>query len=462
MNPSLTFGVEFEFLCVYERSAFTDNVNYPDLIPDEDQGEFDGYVKASHALWYFMNQANILASGWEPWDAPPVQGYSSWIVDEDESVELDSEESVCMRDGYEQEAIEIASPVLRLGNTQDLAQVQHVLQLLRWMESKFDCIFMTNESCGMHVHVGYGRGNPIPLAISKRIFQLTTAHEHNMDSMHATSRIRAPTVPEGPDRYPLYAPLSFFHRNAKAASKQDNLFDWMRRIEDARTFTDICKFFNIEWGPDVAEKTGHSSAVNFDNLAEDKKTIEFRQHLGTLDDVEVVRYVIFLGYLITYCFQTDEEKFIELLAKATDSAFQITDLMCTIGLPADIAKLFSVSYRVNAHVDSAMTVNPNAPLQALQVLNARKVAENRSPWKSEATKNRKRDLGFYGINKDVAFMPVDAEIVQRMMHQALSRQFGLNPGAELSDICSQSRSVVFGTLAEMYRKGYYSLLSGSN
>ena len=461
MNDSLTFGVELEFICVYERNTFTNNPKYPGLVPNEDNGELGGYVQAGHAIWYVLNSAHIPASGFEDIDAPPIETYSQWIIDEDASVHLSSEEKAYIGDNYETEAIEIASPVLKLTEPHDLIKVQQVLNLLRWMEIEFGCMFLANESCGMHVHVGCGQGNPIPIAIAKRVFQLTTAHEHNIDALHAASRIRAPVVPEGPDRYPHYAPLSFFHRRAKAASKHDNVFDWLNRIEKTRDFLDFERIFQVTWALEGGLDGGHSSAVNFDNLFREKQTIEFRQHLGTLEPTEVTRYVLFLGYLITYCFQTDEDKFIELLLKATDPAFRIADLMCTIDIPVHVTELFAPASNIHTQSDSVTDVILAAPLQALKAFNANTIIKNKSQEMSGAARDRKWALEIYGIHRDVGAMYINFKLVQRMTYAALQHQFG-NHVAELDEISSQARSTVFTQLAEMYRTGDYHILNTIN
>ena len=460
MAFSLTCGVELEFLCVFKEDTFTNNAKWSDLVPDEAMDEVDGYVKARHAIFYFLNKANIPATRWEGLEAPCVQKYSAFIVGEDISLKLSDEEEAYVQAGYEWETAEIASPILQLEDANCLRSIQEVLDILHWMESEFECGFLTNESCGMHVHIGCGRGNGVPVAVVKRMFQLITAHEHLFDAIHAASRIRAPVVDEGPDEYPHYAPPSFFHRYSETSSELDNVFDWIQRIEDTRTFKDMCELFRIrwrrgrEWGNSILH--GHTSAINFDNLIEETKTIEFRQHIGTLEFVDVSGYVLFLSCVVKYCIQSTEEGFFSLLVKATDPGFQLVHLVCAIGPPASIVELFGLSPKSRTRSDGDASVSlKDTHLVLLKALNASRVAENKGTTKASAARAHKWAVGFYGINQAAGVISIPAALARKMICEATRQQLHMKLCADMAENSSQARSALFSQIATMYRDGLY-------
>ena len=82
-----------------------------------------------------------------------------------------------------------------------------------------------------------------------------------------------------------------------------NAFDWLANIEGVSTYEDLGDFFTClrpyagpEW-----DMNGHHSSLNFDNLFPSEEmaryeeyltgTIEFRQHAGTLDLLEILAWI---------------------------------------------------------------------------------------------------------------------------------------------------------------------------
>lgn len=363
MEQSLTFGIELEFMCVFKKDAFTNIDEFPDLVPDcpqlipvgqnvdeaveeavekaveeaieeaegfeegfeeddmeddmedEQEGEQgvdetgeDEYVQPPHALCYLFKKAGLRASGWNDHKEPPVAPFSTWKVHSD-ILFLTPGEQAHVGDHLEWE-FEISSPVLSLTDPESFSQIRKVHEVLAFMEGRFGCTFLTNYSTGFHVHMGCGARETIPLPVAKRIFQLTTAHERNFDALHALSRI--PVVQPGDD-VPQYAPLSYIHQALDLAS-DENAFDWLRRIEETRSYANVGGLFQVNLGSECLD--GHSSTLNFDNLHYDEAhggsiedvpgTIEFRQHLGTLDIVEIIKWVLILGHVVTYCYQASD------------------------------------------------------------------------------------------------------------------------------------------------------------
>lgn len=308
----LTFGVELEFVGIYPRGAF--NPQERDLVPVEE--EADGEISAGHALQYYLRAANIPTSGWEELGSVPLNAapsYSQWTVKEDYLSTSEDEERL-IPGGYVEEPIEISSRILRHGDDWR-GEIRTVLKALVYMQSRFGARFITNESTGFHVHVGNAGGQPMPFDTVERLFQVTTAHERVIDSIHAWSRVLAPTVIEGDDTRLLYGLLSFFHHIRGDDDTSPHVFDWLQRVEDVHMFEGFCTIFEGE--VDEKSLSGHSSIVNFDNLYSPTgealtNTVGFGQHTGTVDYAEIVAWVTFLSTLVYFCHAASDTDIMEL------------------------------------------------------------------------------------------------------------------------------------------------------
>ncbi|KAF2437267.1 hypothetical protein P171DRAFT_506370 [Karstenula rhodostoma CBS 690.94] len=454
--PSLTFGVELEFICVYKEDAFVKLAQYLRFGSKVDRNKVR-HVEPGHAIWYKLNEAGIEAGGWGNDEVPAVDPYSSWSVFCDD-LELTGTEQDCVP-GYLEDPLELSSPVFNLGDEESFQQIERVLQVLASMEDDFDCMFVSNISCGLHVHIGCGKGTVIPLPVAKRVFQLTTAHEHNFDALHAASRILAPV--NSKDFYTIspYIPLSFFHRNGRLGSGNYNVFDWLQSIEESRSNGDLSRFFQLDWGGETFN--GHWATVNFDNLflSEESefvpRTIEFRQHVGTLDFAEISRYVHLIGNVFNYCYQADDDHFFELLVKATDTKFTVEHLMHAVSGPAhNYASITRKISQSRCEVDSAhfaVSRYPLCPLDALKDQNSREVRANHNSRSMNEIRAHKLETGLYGLNQSPRALRVHPDAISEMIVKAAGSLLASTPDVRFDELSSQARAIAFGKLARMYR-----------
>lgn len=452
----LTFGVELEFVALYPRRAF--NNQEPDLLPTSE--ELDGEVTAGHALQYFLDKANVPATGWEelgsvPFDAAP--SYSKWCVKED-CVQLSTDESDRLPDGFIEEPIEICSRILFYGDDWR-GEIRAVLNVLAFMGSRFNAGFIINSTTGFHVHVGNNAGQPMPFDTVKRIFQVATAHERVIDSLHASSRVLAPFSIESVDPHMslLYGPLSFFHLKTNDGYGS-HVFDWLRRIEDMHNFEDLCEIFDGQYND--YPLSGHSSVVNFDNLwsetQEDlKNTVEFRQHVGTLDYAEIVAWVSFLTRFVYFCHSACDDDIMELTLRATDPEFTITDLMLAIGCEDDIIQHYQFDEDdVIGMLPQAGSIIQADPIALLTEQNDEEVTSNTDRFRVKRITNTKLRKQYYGFNSALGMLPLDQRMLQDMLRRAFEqvsqRQFN-DRGLVTLGGKSQARALVFGVLSAMHR-----------
>ncbi|KAI6856002.1 hypothetical protein KC338_g8635 [Hortaea werneckii] len=381
---NLTFGIELEFLCIYAPGCFTNCVPDPTILlpqyPDQPVSE------AGAAIYHALLAAGIPATGHESLDEDindPCPPYTRWSVTED-ICNLTLTERLHLPPHHRVETVELSSRKLPY-HPVSLWQkeVYTILRLLHRLERETGCRFLTNNSTGLHVHVGLpGPGEKIELRTAKNVLQLVTAFEGRIDLVHAVNRIRNP-VPEnggeeeeggGGDQI-LYAGPSFFHfvngltsptftsTGGKAGGRgKANIFDWLSTIERMESYTSLAsvlkirdreKFSMSSYGGEGG--SGKTSAYNFDNLlpgsgeegsgidggeGEGTGTIEFRQHCGTLDFLSICAWTGLVVQMVWFCSWVGHEEFLSLLAKSVDLDFTLADFLDAIGVEEGIIRHF--------------------------------------------------------------------------------------------------------------------------
>ena len=348
---NLTMGIELEFAVVYEEKAFERlrNVSF---------NPGTAAIYPSQAITRLLQMAG--SSSVDEVDVEYGNPYDRWTVGLD-SMAYSKAEEASIPEGWQHEHVELASPIFTLANMQESAhEIQKVTQIIAVLRSTFHCAVITNQSSGFHVHLGNGK-QFIPFPTAKRIAQLFTAHESHIDQMHSAFRILSPDIDLEPPSHPTAlkarlnlsnekfwcAPFSFFHQHASAASIQRidsttnndaNMFHWLARIEDRKSFSELGSLHQVTFAND--NKNGHHASVNFDNsfqndYTEDpslKKTIEFRQHIGTVDATTIISWVMFLAQMCAYCHTACDEEFMSLLTSATDvRGVGLADFLKTLG-----------------------------------------------------------------------------------------------------------------------------------
>ncbi|KAK0278530.1 hypothetical protein LTR35_009269 [Friedmanniomyces endolithicus] len=261
------------------------------------------------------------------------------------------------RDSYTSESVELASRRFDFFHDDWRGEIKRVLDALRQLEQSPGARFFTNASTGLHVHVAdHDRG--LPLRAAKNLLQLATAFERCLDALHATNRIAYPRVfsHDGGNSIGDFwcAPLSWFHRSNGQTSADSNLYDWLAAIEDQPSLpalnTGICGLTDeIAEAGGLFHRTayGHNSAYNLDNLyphfAGERYTgtLEFRQHAGTMDFLEVVQWIVLTTSLVRYCAAVDPVPFLTLCAYGVDSRVGLRGLLTAIQCPADTVSYFA-------------------------------------------------------------------------------------------------------------------------
>ncbi|EMC93206.1 hypothetical protein BAUCODRAFT_125086 [Baudoinia panamericana UAMH 10762] len=347
----LTFGVELELICIWPEGCF-DNTTPVHEVYDE--------RNAGAVLYDELLKAGVPATGHEP-DAlriHPSNPYDRWTVQEDYVKVSEAEtEAIPEHWHWPPESIEICSPIFKLtDNWQD--QIRAVLNALARVES-YGCRFLTNHSTGLHVHVGCGAGNRIPLRTSKNLLQLATAFERCTDEIHAANRIAWPAEWQEGDDFDggpagvWHIPPSWWFHNNGSCDNHDILFKWLSIIERTQSYEHLSAISRVDDSKPRSKylrnkrTCGHNSAYNFENLYPKsswqqtcKGTIEFRQHAGTTDFLEIIHWIALTTRMVSYCHDVQPADFLTVLAHGVDPSFGLRDFLSTIGCPAETISHF--------------------------------------------------------------------------------------------------------------------------
>ncbi|KAK3702363.1 hypothetical protein LTR37_014937 [Vermiconidia calcicola] len=236
----------------------------------------------------------------------------------------------------------------------------------------------TNASSGLHVHVGSGvPSKGFSLQTVKNVLGFATIFERQLDSVQSVTRIggsplalRQPTPnsyestqdlkgtprwcrplsvhharrtyrsieidsniipPSGleMDRYPLhrYGESTALHE----AGSTQNAMAWSQVIQSAECLFDLEDLFNSSRFP-------KDITVNILNLSagQARKTIEFRQHAGTLEFEEIMAWVGAAVQTVDWCRCGKEEYLALVNSKWDDLSFSFPDLLRCIGATDDV------------------------------------------------------------------------------------------------------------------------------
>ncbi|KAH9829790.1 putative amidoligase enzyme [Teratosphaeria destructans] len=238
----------------------------------------------------------------------------------------------------------------------------------------------SNESCGLHVHIGNGRKG-FPYRTVRNIVSTYVANERQIDTMHSTNRIGGGKHPLmiqhnrfgcqywdtsviTPAAYNMpwatHHHMSVYNRRGRAARDSPMLthdFQESRYpaeyLDDpeirraafeyscAAQLTLINRAPNLEALRHMQGSWSHNSTVNLENLptreelSEGRKrklTIEFRQHAGTLSVTEVLAWINVVSNVVVFSHTVSDRDIVMLCAGQWSSPFHTTDsFLGTIG-----------------------------------------------------------------------------------------------------------------------------------
>ena len=202
--------------------------------------------------------------------------------------------------------VEMVSPARAF----NMAALEEVQTAVRAIVAQFPVF--TNESCGLHVHIG-NQDKGFPLQTLKNFSTLTTSFERQVNQIHPRDRLDSmfchleTTAFEPSEREPWR--MAFIINELPDIESYIRMFGTMR---DDRSIFD------------------HNWCYNVNNLGlqQSKRTIEFRQHTGTLDPHRVILWAIFAASIVSLAHNTESSAFWNLMIEfADDVDFTVLDLL---------------------------------------------------------------------------------------------------------------------------------------
>ncbi|KAK5132872.1 hypothetical protein LTR08_008588 [Meristemomyces frigidus] len=297
--------------------------------------------------------------------------YDQWVVFDDSSVCLSQTERSTLQDNYfDIYAIELQSRVLNrdrphptFKSASDPAhehtisyadEVTAVLGRLAEGITSADgplgqWTILVNDACGLHVHVGNQRDG-FPLGTIKNAISTYVANERAIDALHATSRIGGNELPSEPqhdeqpryfrnfDGYAYNMPFSALHSEGVYARRRQTAippgtadrFPYPNSHCDnpvikkaALQYSDSALLTLIQHAPDLTalkhlqRLRGHTCTMELQNIyippnRREKMTIEFRQHAGTLQAIEILSWVDFVSNVVQHAHNTPQDEYADL------------------------------------------------------------------------------------------------------------------------------------------------------
>lgn len=320
-----------------------------------------------------------------------LEDYDCWTVQQDSSVRLPSSvqalfpNQTSIIQGF---SIELTSRVMPFRGTFPTvarAGTNHVHAITSQVEieaiytrlrtafntfsatARHDHRLVINSTCSTHVHVGNGQDG-FTLSTIKNLLSTVVACERVIDSLHATERIGGSTLSMQPQNGTLNTesarlqPVEFnmpwsahlsrsvYNRrqgrvnsqhypeaqlsnlaasqaafaSLQVSSTRYDIPSWLDIIQKAREIADLME---------LQFAAAHFSTVNLQNLGLDKRTVEFRQHAGTLQSAEALAWVEVCGCLMEFASSTSEAAVKALCdGEWSGPLHTANDLLLTIGV----------------------------------------------------------------------------------------------------------------------------------
>ncbi|KAK6005219.1 hypothetical protein QM012_007998 [Aureobasidium pullulans] len=336
-----TFGVELEFLVLVPgRYPYTAHQAVFEALSEKvtllcpfmcEQGEHDFRLPIddeSPSYWNLHESDN---------------NYKTWIITRDCSVKLTNDEKRLWPDDSVVSDVEIPSRILDFSNPSPCPHAQvwpcngqplmwdwrdevtAIINTLKQRLNKPGFRIFTNETCGMHVHIGRDKSG-FDLDTAKNLMGIFTGFERCFDTLLTVDRIAGyeddhaalpalemvnsitPWTASTGWKYSL--PLSvrqFEHlgHDLMTAFESDDYFKWdtlvkhgacirywLHRLYSTTSFAELGLY-----------STAHQSCVNLEHLVHNdskKPTIEIRLHPGTLEVCEILAWIDLLCALSVY------------------------------------------------------------------------------------------------------------------------------------------------------------------
>ncbi|MCJ1318894.1 hypothetical protein MMC15_004226 [Xylographa vitiligo] len=297
----ITFGVEVECVLRMTKDQYSENEARFKESPHSYKNSFSNSSYAS--IFEVLSTAGIpINIGYQ--DPLDDSWNDRWTIKEDSSIEAFEAHGGNIPD-HEYKNLELVSRILPLTD-ESLEEIEAEIQNIR---TRYTLI--TNESTGLHVHVGDGNRG-FALQTLKRFSILVITFEHIIESIHPDARIS----------------VDGMQQCKRSSWGTRNIHDISSTVEECQSFEELRTLMN----PELTKKY----AYNFGNLSLTeylpKMTIEFRQHEGVVDPERITNWAKFVTGLVNFSHAVSTAQHVWLwMTYSRDQTYTVLDLMKAIG-----------------------------------------------------------------------------------------------------------------------------------
>ncbi|MCJ1283247.1 hypothetical protein MMC26_002575 [Xylographa opegraphella] len=301
MPLHITFAVEFECVLRMTNDQYKANEARYKQSP---HGYSNLFSNSSYASIFEILSTNGIPVNIGLQDPDDNEWNDRWTIKEDSSIEAFETNGDNIPD-HEYKILELVSRILPLTD-ESFKEIEAVIQII---QTRYTLI--TNESTGLHVHVGDGNRG-FALQTLKKLSILVVTFEHIIESIHPDARISADGT----------------QQCKKSSWGTTDINEIGSTIEECQTFEELRALMN----PDLTKKY----AYNFGNLSLTqylpKMTIEFRQHEGSVDPERIINWVKFVTGLVSFSHAVSTAQHLWLwMTYSRDQTYTVLDFMKAIG-----------------------------------------------------------------------------------------------------------------------------------
>ena len=263
------------------------------------------------------------------------KNYKFWTVDADGTIDPEIHNYADLPEEWRPPAfeffgVEVKTPAMKFSH-ESLTEIQHAIELITKNFNTY-----TNSSCGLHCHVG-NQDKGFPLQTVKNFTTLVTIFERQFNSLHPANRIenqycKPPGMNFAQKRWTTdYINHPIFFENGA------HPWDVARIINDIPSIDSLVDRFSCS-DEGVGLSADGYNAYNIGNLVwTDLKTIEFRQHEGTLSIPAIRAWVELTCSLVGMSHAVGYVGFVELIydqisSGAVRADFSVIELLRILGL----------------------------------------------------------------------------------------------------------------------------------
>lgn len=204
-------------------------------------------------------------------------------------------------------------------------------------------------------------------------------------------------------------------------------------IDIAKDYAELGKLSVRSVHGKVAALTGHRCAYNFDNLYLVKgskfveenipKTIEFRQHTGTLDTNEITSWILTVISLVHFAHHVSDIDQLQLVLKGFDPTFTTIGLLKVLGVCPKVLDYYACKLSGDLDAANALMQLSTPPARAaiqpvLERIERQCYADSKAS-KIQATIKAKTTADNYGLAGSRNFAIPAADVMQEMHVQAM-------------------------------------------